>query len=43
MRIKPAANFQNLQHVFVVENLQRDEQEELDKETRKKIDEIKKK
>jgi rod shape-determining protein MreC len=43
LRIKPAANFQNLQHVFVVENLQSDEQEKLDKETRKKIDEIKKK
>jgi len=43
LRIKPAANFQNLQHVFVVENLQGDEQQKLDKETRKKIDEIKKK
>jgi len=43
LRIKPAANFQNLQHVFVVENLQGDEQQNLDKETRKKIDEIKKK
>jgi rod shape-determining protein MreC len=43
LRIKPAANFQNLQHVFVVENLQSDEQQKLDKETRKKIDEIKKK
>jgi rod shape-determining protein MreC len=42
LRIKPAANFQNLQHVFVVENLQGDEQDKLDKETRKKIDEIKK-
>ena len=42
LRIKPAANFQNLQHVFVVENLQGDELEKLDKETRKKIDEIKK-
>jgi rod shape-determining protein MreC len=43
LRIKPAANFQNLQHVFVVENLQSDEQQKLDKETRKKIDDIKKK
>jgi rod shape-determining protein MreC len=43
LKIKPAANFQNLQHVFVVENLQSDEQQKLDKETRKKIDEIKKK
>ena len=42
LRIKPAANFQNLQHVFVVENLQNDEQEKLDKDTRKKIDEVKK-
>ena len=42
LRIKTAANFQNLQHVFVVENLQRDEQEKLDKETQKKIDEFKK-
>ncbi|TMI81555.1 MAG: rod shape-determining protein MreC [Bacteroidetes bacterium] len=40
--IKTAANFQNLQHVFVVENLQGDEQESLDKATRKKIDELKK-
>jgi rod shape-determining protein MreC len=42
LRIKTAANFQNLQHVFVVENLQGDEQESLDKATRKKIDEFKK-
>jgi len=42
LHVKTAANFQNLQHVFVVENLQRDEQEKLDKETRKKIDELKK-
>ncbi|HET9825779.1 MAG TPA: rod shape-determining protein MreC [Chitinophagaceae bacterium] len=42
LRIKTAANFQNLQHVFVVENLQGDEQEKLDRETRKKIDEMKK-
>jgi rod shape-determining protein MreC len=42
LQIKTATNFQNLQHVFVVENLQSDEQQELDKETRKKIDEIKK-
>jgi rod shape-determining protein MreC len=42
LQIKTAANFQNLQHVFVVENLQADEQEKLDKETRKKIDEVKK-
>lgn len=42
LRIRTAANFQNLQHVFVVENLQSDEQDRLDKETRKKIDELKK-
>ena len=42
LRIRTAANFQNLQHVFVVENLQGDEQESLDKATRKKIDELKK-
>ena len=42
LQIKTSANFQNLQHVFVVENLQADEQEKLDKETRKKIDEVKK-
>jgi rod shape-determining protein MreC len=42
LQIKTSANFQNLQHVFVVENLQADEQEALDKETRKKIDEVKK-
>jgi rod shape-determining protein MreC len=42
LRIQPTANFQNLQHVFVVENLQSEEQDKLDKETRKKIDELKK-
>src|SRR5437762_6700877 len=42
LRIKTAANFLNLQHVFVVENLQADDQEKLDKATRKKIDELKK-
>ena len=43
LRIKPAANFQNLEHVFVVENLQIAEQQALDKDTRKKIDQNKKK
>lgn len=43
LMIRPAANFQNLQRVHVVENLQRDEQVKLDKETRKRIDEINKK
>jgi len=42
LQIKTATNFQNLQHVFVVENLQVEEQESLDKATRKKIDEVKK-
>jgi len=42
LQIRTAANFQNLQHVFVVENLQAEEQEKLDKNTRKKIDEVKK-
>ena len=40
--IKTAANFYNLQQVFVVENLQRDEQEKLSDETDKKIDQVKK-
>jgi len=43
LRIKPAANFQNLQQVHVIENLQQNEQAMLDKSTRKKIDEINKK
>ncbi|HEY2720939.1 MAG TPA: rod shape-determining protein MreC [Chitinophagaceae bacterium] len=42
LKIKTATNFENLQHVFVVENLQNDEQEKLDRDTRKKIDEVKK-
>jgi rod shape-determining protein MreC len=42
LKIRTAANFENLQHVFVVENLQSDEQGKLDKESRKKIDETKK-
>lgn len=42
LRIKPTANFQNLQQVFVIENLQRDEQVALDKMTRKKIEELNK-
>lgn len=43
LNIKTAANFQNLQQVFVIENLQRQEQMQLDKDTRKKIEEINKK
>jgi rod shape-determining protein MreC len=42
LRIKPSANFQNLQQVFVIENLQRDEQVALDKMTQKKINELNK-
>ncbi len=42
LKIKTATNFQNLQQVFVIENLQRKEQVELDKATHKKIEEINK-
>lgn len=42
LRVRPAANFQNLQQVFVIENLQREEQVELDKTTQKKVDELNK-
>jgi rod shape-determining protein MreC len=38
LKIKTAVNFSNIQQVFVVENLQRDEQLQLQKETEKKID-----
>ena len=38
LRIKPAVNFTNVQQVFIVENLLRDEQVQLEKETDKKID-----
>jgi rod shape-determining protein MreC len=43
LKIKPSANFQNLQQVFIFENLQREEQINLDKATQKKVDEINKK
>ena len=43
LKVKPAANFQNLQQVLLIENLQRDEQVALDKATQKKIDELNKK
>lgn len=39
--VKPTANFNNLQQVFVAENLQYSEQEALDKETRKRIEDPK--
>jgi rod shape-determining protein MreC len=42
LRVTPSANFQNLQQVFVVENLQRDEQVNLDKTTQKKVDDLNK-
>jgi hypothetical protein len=41
--VKPAARFNNLQQVFVVENLQFAEQENLDRETRKRIEDPKRK
>lgn len=41
LKVKPAARFNNLQHVFVVENLQYAEQATLDQETRKKIEDAK--
>ncbi len=40
LKVKPAANFQNLQQVFIIENLQREEQVMLDKDTQKKIDQL---
>jgi rod shape-determining protein MreC len=42
LRIEPTADFQNLQQVMVVENLQYADQEQLLKETKKKIDDPKK-
>lgn len=42
LKIRTSTNFQNLQQVFVIENLQRSEQIELNKATHKKIDEINK-
>lgn len=41
LMIKTTANFQNLQQVFIFENLQRDEQVALDKMTQEKMDKIK--
>jgi rod shape-determining protein MreC len=43
LKVKPAANFFNLQQVFVVENLQYSEQVNLLKGTQKKIEELPKK
>ena len=42
LRVRPSANFQNLQQVFVIENLQREEQVTLDKATQKKVDDLNK-
>ena len=41
LRIRPSVNFSNIQQVFVVENLQREEQLQLEKDTEKKIDQQK--
>jgi rod shape-determining protein MreC len=38
LKIKTAANFASLQQVFIVENLQHDEQAKLLEETKKKMD-----
>jgi rod shape-determining protein MreC len=42
LKVKTAANFYNLQQVFVIENLQRDEQVKLEADTKKKIEETQK-
>jgi len=41
LEVKPKANFQNLQQVFVIENLFREEQKQLDAATRKKVEDKK--
>lgn len=41
LKIKTAANFYNLQHVHIIENVDREEQVKLFEETRKKIEEAK--
>ena len=38
VKVKAAVNFNSIQHVFVVENLQRDEQLQLNKDTESKIE-----
>jgi rod shape-determining protein MreC len=43
LKVKTAVNFSNIQQVFVVENLQRDEQERLSEETDKKMEQQKNK
>jgi rod shape-determining protein MreC len=42
LKIRTAVNFSNIQQVFVVENLQRDEQVLLQRETERKVDQQKK-
>lgn len=42
LKVKTAANFNNIQQVHIIENLERDEQMKLMDETRKKIEEAKK-
>jgi len=42
LKIKTAVNFATIQQVFVVENLQRDEQLQLEKDTEKKVEQQKK-
>jgi len=42
LKVKTAVNFSNLQQVFVVENLQREEQVQLEKDTEKKYEQQKK-
>ena len=41
LKVRPAARFYNLQHVFVVENLQYSEQAQLDEQTRRRIEDPK--
>lgn len=41
LKLKPAVNFSTIQQVFIVENLQRDEQMQLLKDTEKKIEQPK--
>ncbi|MFL5740586.1 MAG: rod shape-determining protein MreC [Flavisolibacter sp.] len=42
LKVRTAVNFSNVQQVFVVENLQRDEQLQLEKDTEKRVEQQKK-
>jgi rod shape-determining protein MreC len=42
LRVKTAVNFNTIQQVFIVENLQREEQLQLGKDTEKKVEQQKK-